>query len=190
MERRGVFVGEAEVGKAGELLLVHRDAAGDLAEIFAERDLDQKLLGFAEAARPLQPLGVAGEASQGLGIGGKPGKRMQPVLLGIDGVSHDAPVGRDIARDRGAGLGKNLLDRGAGLANSPSRPSITAGRLPMVSAKLISRLLFSMPGRTIAARGPVKPVLSPASRRLPTPPCRGSGPATRFPRTAPRQGPR
>jgi hypothetical protein len=144
IERRGVFVGEAEVGKPGELLLVHGDAAGDLAEIFAERDLHQKLLGFAETSRLLQPLGVACKASQGLGIGGKPGKRVQPVLLGIDGVSHDAPVGRDIARDRGAGLGKTSSTAARASPTAPSRPSITAGRLPMVSAKLISRLRFSI----------------------------------------------
>jgi hypothetical protein len=47
---RGVVRTEAEVGEAGELLLVHRNAAGDLAQVFAEGDLDQKLLGLAEAA--------------------------------------------------------------------------------------------------------------------------------------------
>ncbi len=105
----GIVMAEAEVGQAGEFLLVHRDAAGDLGQVFAKRDLDEKLLGLAEPAGLLEPLGVAREAAQGLGVGDEPGQRMQPVLLGVDHPGH-------VARHRGAGPGENVLDRAAGLA--------------------------------------------------------------------------
>ena len=41
---------QAEIGEADDLALVHRDAAENLREIFAQADAGQQLLGLAEAA--------------------------------------------------------------------------------------------------------------------------------------------
>ncbi len=106
---------EPEVGEAGELLLVHRDAAGDLAQVFADRDLDQQLLGLAQAAFPCQPLGIFGKDTHDLDIGGEPGERVEVVLLGVEALGRDAA-------DGGTGSGQNLAGRRARLPHMVEQP--------------------------------------------------------------------
>ena len=52
---------KAEIGEADDLALVHRHAAEDLGEIFAEADPRQQLLGLAERPSACMRRGVAGQ---------------------------------------------------------------------------------------------------------------------------------
>ena len=72
---------QAEVGEADDLALVHRDAAEDLGEIFAEADAGHQLLGRAEAALLVHAPGVGGHFLDRLDIGGEPGEPVGGVLL-------------------------------------------------------------------------------------------------------------
>jgi hypothetical protein len=63
---------EAQVGQAGGFALAHRDAAGDLVQVFAKADLQDQRLHLAEPARG-QPPGPGIQLTQRLDIGGQPG---------------------------------------------------------------------------------------------------------------------
>ena len=59
---------EADVGRADDLDLRHRDAAGELGEVLAEADLQDQPLDLAEAPGGVEAAGPAGELAQALGI--------------------------------------------------------------------------------------------------------------------------
>ncbi len=54
-QRRGFAFGEAQLGRTGEFALRHRDAAGELSEIFAIGGFEDQGLGFAERAGAVEP---------------------------------------------------------------------------------------------------------------------------------------
>ena len=109
-----MMVADAEIGKPGELLLVHGNAAGDVGEIFAEGDLHQKLFHLAQTVFGLQAVGIGAEAPQGLGIGGEPGKAVHHVLLALDEGPRQLPAGVDRFPDGGTGLIVERIDGGDG----------------------------------------------------------------------------
>ena len=76
--------GEAEIGEADDLALVHGDAAEDLGEIFAEPDLRQQRLGLAVAPLGLHAAGVAGHFADRLDIGREPGEPVRGMLLALE----------------------------------------------------------------------------------------------------------
>ena len=86
--------------EADDFALVHRDAAEDLGEIFAEADAGQQLLGRAEAALLVHPAGVGGQFLDRFDIGREPGEAMGGVLLGLDLGGAELAVRRSPARAR------------------------------------------------------------------------------------------
>ena len=91
---------EAEIGEADDLALVHRDAAENLREIFAERDADRGLLDFAEAAGRQHAVGIGDELAHGLHIGREPGEAVRGALLALKDALDDAPIDRHARRGR------------------------------------------------------------------------------------------
>ena len=92
---------EAEVGEADDFALVHRDAAEDLGEIFAEADPGEQLLGRAEAALLVHAPGVGGHFLDRLDVGREPGEAVDGVLLGLDLGGAELAVRADpLARPR------------------------------------------------------------------------------------------
>ena len=83
-ERRDVRVREAEIGEAHDFSLIHRDAAEDLRQIFAEPDPGQEVLGLAEPAFLLHPPGVGGHFPDRFDIGCEPGQAVDGMLFRFD----------------------------------------------------------------------------------------------------------
>ena len=86
---------QAEVGQADDLALVHRDAAENLGEIFAESDADQQFLGWAEAALFVHAAEIGRHFLDRLDVGRKPGEAVDGVLLGFDLGGAELAVGAD-----------------------------------------------------------------------------------------------
>ncbi len=115
MQGRRIAAAEAEVLKPGKLALVHRDAAGDLVQVFARPDLGGELFGFTEAPGSGQTLGVVCQFAQHGGIGGEPGEPMRRMLLAIETLARDLAPRHDARRDMRTGLGKHEVRRPRGL---------------------------------------------------------------------------
>ena len=106
---------QAEIGEADDLALVHRDAAENLREIFAEADAGQQLLGLAKAALGRHPPGIAAQLLDRLDIGGEPGEPVGGVLLALDlGRAQSAALAQPLAQ-RGARAREQRLDGVLGL---------------------------------------------------------------------------
>ena len=100
---------EPQVGEADEFPLVHGNAARQMVQIFAGRDLQGELFGFAELAFSLQPGGEGGEFAQRGGIGGEPGKAMGGMLLGIQTLRLDPATRHDACCNPGLRLDEQAL---------------------------------------------------------------------------------
>ncbi len=107
IERAEVGGGEAEVGRAHDLALAHREAARDLRQVFAEADLQDQPLNFAEALRLMQALGPGEQLRQGGRIGRKPGEAMGGELRTVEGGGVDLAAGSD---PRGDGAARGFDD--------------------------------------------------------------------------------
>ena len=99
-----------EIGQAHDLALAHRDAAGDLRQIFAGTDADQKLFDLAEGAGSRQPLRIGSELTQRLEVSGEPGQAMGRALLAIERARIGAAVAHHTLGDRAAGVGEQSFD--------------------------------------------------------------------------------
>ena len=75
---------QAEIGKAHDLALVHRQAAKNLGEVFAEADLCDELLGLAKTPFFAHAQGVSGHLLDRLDVGREPRKAVGGVLLRFD----------------------------------------------------------------------------------------------------------
>ena len=75
---------QAEIGRAHDLALAHRNAAEDLREVFAEPDADQQFLDLAEPAGRLHALGIGGELAHRLDIGREPRQPVGGALLAVE----------------------------------------------------------------------------------------------------------
>ena len=133
---------EAKMPGPGKFLLVHRDAADDLLEIFAEENAGEEALDLGEAVGLGELPREGGNAFQRLAIGGEPGKAVQRMLLALERRRVDAaasfhPVGEGVARLRrpdrrrppppcrdGPGSSRHSLLAGAG-ASPPMRHTST-----------------------------------------------------------------
>ena len=80
-QRSGRLSGQAHVLQANDFGLVHRNATGQLAKIFAKSDLVNKLFGLTEFLLRLQSLGPALHLLETLHIGGQPRKTMRCGLM-------------------------------------------------------------------------------------------------------------
>src|SRR5690606_2631086 len=93
----------AEVGRAGELELAHRNAADDLREVFADADQGDVPLDLAEPAAGGEPLVPVDELGDRLDVGGGPGKAVDGALVGVDArAAHLAALAHD-GEHRGTG---------------------------------------------------------------------------------------
>ena len=108
--RRGRGRRQPEIGQAHDLALAHRDAAEDLGQIFAGADAHDEILGFAEAPVVGKPLGISGQLTDGLHIGGEPGEPVSGALFAIEDARHRAALDRDPIGYGAAGLGEQRLD--------------------------------------------------------------------------------
>ncbi len=99
-----------EIGQAHDLALAHWDAAGDLRQIFAGTDADQKLFDLAEVAGGRQPLRIGGELTQRLEVGREPSQAVGGALLAIERPRIGAAVAHDPFRDRATGIGEQGFD--------------------------------------------------------------------------------
>ncbi len=73
--------GHAKIGRPRGLPLAHRDAAGDLGEVFAEADLKDQRLHLAEPAFGFKAKRPGAQLLQRLDIGGEPGQRVGGELM-------------------------------------------------------------------------------------------------------------
>ncbi len=111
---RGVGRGQADVMQAQDFALAHRDAAGDLGQIFAKGDLVDQLFDFAEFAVSLQALGPFLHLLQRLGVCREPCKAMGGGLVFFDQLAGDAIA---VCHDRTHsvfGAAKDIFDRRKG----------------------------------------------------------------------------
>ena len=83
-ERRDLVGRKAEVGEAHDLALVHRDAAENLGEIFAQAHARHELFGLPEAAFLAHPPRVGRHFLDRFDIGRKPREAVGGVLIGLD----------------------------------------------------------------------------------------------------------
>ena len=74
---------EAEIARADELALAHRNATENLREVFAEPDAGQQILGLAEQALGAQSLAIGDELADRFHIGREPGEAVDGVLLAL-----------------------------------------------------------------------------------------------------------
>ena len=122
---------QPEIGQPHDLALAHRNAAEDLGQIFAGADADDEILGLAEAAVIGKPLGIGGQLTDGLHIGGEPGEAVSGALFAIEDARHRAALDRDPIGDGAAGLGEQRLDgadRIGKRGNGPRGPGLSARR--------------------------------------------------------------
>ena len=110
-QRRVVGI-EAEVGEAHHLALAHRDAAGNLGEVFAKPDLDQERLGLAEPAGGLHALGIGAELAHRLDVGGEPGEAVGRALLAVERGRRQLALDHHLGPHGRGGVGQQLVHRG------------------------------------------------------------------------------
>ena len=96
--------------------MAHRQAAGQLVEIFGEAKLQQQGVEFAQTAGHLQTLGPAQQLFQGRFIGRDPGEAVGGVLLGFEELGAWLAGRRDTRVEGapgGGGIGRDLVGGGA-----------------------------------------------------------------------------
>ncbi len=169
---------------AEDLALAHRQSAGELPQVLAERRLQHQGLEFAELAVRLETTAPADHLVQGLAVGGCPGEAVRARLLllqrvaGVGGCcgEHAAQFALDAVEQR-AGRGQGLFavaeqpgDRGRGgaLRGSGGGKRRVHRVLLVVSSGRRSR---RRPAARRACRRP-----APGSRSAPCG-CPGRGPA-------------
>ena len=101
---------QAEIARADDLALVHRDAAENLREIFAQADPRQQRLDLAEASFGAHPARVGGHFLDRLDIGGEPGEPVRGVLFALDSFRAQTPAVLDPFAQGGRGAGEQRLD--------------------------------------------------------------------------------
>jgi hypothetical protein len=107
----------AQIGRAHDLALAHRQAAGKLGDVFAKGDLVDQRLDLAEPALGRQPLGPALHLAQALGIGRDPGQAMGGILMRLDQPAADPVALGDLRahrRSRRPGIGLDGAKRRPG----------------------------------------------------------------------------
>ena len=90
--RHDIVMREPEIVDAHDLVLAHRNAAGDLREIFAEGRRHDQLFDFAEALFMLERARPAHHLAQRFDIGREPGEPVRGALLAIERRRVDAAV--------------------------------------------------------------------------------------------------
>ena len=93
----------ADVGRADDLELRHRNAARKLRQVLAEGDLEDQRLDLAEGAGRLEPPGPPRHLLQRLGIGRHPREPVRRRLLGLQRLARDLAAAGHPRGDRHAG---------------------------------------------------------------------------------------
>ena len=83
-QRRDLRFRQAEIGGADDFRLRHRDAAGELRQIFAERDPQDQRFRLAEFAGLVEARRPSPDLAQRLDIGRHPGEAVYRGLLAVD----------------------------------------------------------------------------------------------------------
>ena len=121
---RDVFPRQAEIAQADDFALVHRDAAENLGEIFAQADAGQQRLGLAEAAFGAHSARVGGHFLDRLDIGGEPGEPVRGVLFALDFLRAEAPADRRPFRARPTRRARATLRRRSRLVGRDRRAAL------------------------------------------------------------------
>ena len=106
--------GKSEIRRAHELALVHRNAAKDLREIFAEANARQQVFGLAESARLAHAPRIGGHLADRLHISREPGEAMHRMLLGLHLRGRQRALLRDAQPHGGDRIEMQRLDIGHG----------------------------------------------------------------------------
>ena len=93
--------GGVDVGRTEDLALVHRQPAGQLAEVFVGQKLRRKRLGLAEPSLGIERPRPGGRLAQRLGIGRRPGQTVGRVLFGVEQPAVQPPVALHAPQHRG-----------------------------------------------------------------------------------------
>src|SRR3546814_13796960 len=88
-QRRDLGIWHGGIAGPQHLDRAERDAAGELAEVFAIGRLQHQAFKFAELPCRLQALGPVQQLTQGGDIGGEPGETMRGELLALQQVRID-----------------------------------------------------------------------------------------------------
>ncbi len=86
---------QTDVGQAHDFVLAHHDAATDLGQIFAERDLQKQLFDLAELAFTGQVRGPFVHLAQRFNVGRQPCQTVCGVLVFLDLAARDAAIDGD-----------------------------------------------------------------------------------------------
>ena len=109
-QRRRLALTQAEIRGPGELALRHRQAAGELGQIFAKSELEDQRLGPAEGAGIVQTPCPKGELAQPLDRGRDPGECVAGELVSFEALGID----RAVRRHQGGELGPHDGENGLG----------------------------------------------------------------------------
>ena len=113
-EGRQHRLADPDIGGPDDLALAHRDAAGDLGEVFAAADGQDQPLDLAQLGRRLQPCCPARHLAQACRVGGQPGQPVGGVLLGLQHPPGDPAPGADPQRQQAPRRAHQRLGRGGG----------------------------------------------------------------------------
>ena len=119
------LAGDAHVGGAQDLALAEQQAAGELAEIFAEGRAQHQPLELTEIAARLQSLRPAEHLAQALDIGRGPGQAVGGVLFRLERLCGDPAIRRDLGRDALPGRGEQRV--GGGQRRAAGRQEVDLG---------------------------------------------------------------
>ncbi len=108
-ERGDVFVRQAEVVGAHDLVLAHRDAADQLGQILGESGLQDQLLDLAELLLHSERTCPMRQLAQAFDVGREPGQPVRGTLLGIDQFAGDLSITRDLGRHARLGRGEKAF---------------------------------------------------------------------------------
>jgi len=106
--------GQAEIAGPDEFQLAHRDAPGELVQIFAEADLQDQPFHLAKTSVGVETEGPSLQLAQCLGIGRHPGKPVGQRLVCLHQRGRYATILPYQGADDCIGLVKQVLDRAQG----------------------------------------------------------------------------
>jgi hypothetical protein len=107
---------EPVVGRTYDLVLAHRNSAGDLREVLADADTDDVLFDLAELAGAAKTLRIAAELPDRLDIGRKPGQPVNRMLFAVDQPIDDMALDHDPFADFGRCVRQQSVSRRDGAA--------------------------------------------------------------------------
>ena len=128
--RRDLAGHQAEIREPQDLALAHRNAAGDLGDVFAESDADDQFFEFAETTDLGHARRIGRELAHGLDISRKPGEPVRGALLRIEALARNTAIKLDAGAHLAGGIGEQSFERTGGVTGERDQTStIRIGRM-------------------------------------------------------------